>query len=50
LISLLIETRQLARKEKKFALADRVRDGLAELGILLEDHPQGTIWKRKENG
>jgi cysteinyl-tRNA synthetase len=48
LIELLIETRQMARKAKAFAIADRVRDGLAERGIALEDHPQGTIWKRKE--
>ena len=48
LIDLLIEARQLARTEKKFAISDRIRDRLAELGIMLEDHPQGTIWKRKE--
>jgi cysteinyl-tRNA synthetase len=50
LIKLLIETRQMARKEKKFAISDRVRDRLAELGIILEDHPQGTLWKRKDEG
>jgi cysteinyl-tRNA synthetase len=47
LMELLIETRQMARKNKVFAIADRIRDRLNELGISLEDHPQGTIWKRK---
>ena len=49
LMELLIETRQNARKNKVFAIADRIRDRLGELGIILEDHPQGTIWKRKES-
>ena len=48
LMQLLIETRQLARKNKVFTIADTIRDRLGELGIILEDHPQGTIWKRKE--
>jgi cysteinyl-tRNA synthetase len=48
LMELLIETRQMARKTKAFPIADAIRDRLAALGIALEDHPQGTIWKRKE--
>jgi cysteinyl-tRNA synthetase len=47
-MNLLIETRRMAREAKAFAIADQIRDRLAEIGILLEDHPQGTIWKRKE--
>lgn len=46
LMTLLIEVRQMARKAKVFAIADAIRDGLAPLGLALEDHPQGTIWKR----
>jgi cysteinyl-tRNA synthetase len=46
-IGLLIETRAELRKAKQFQLADMVRDKLTELGITLEDSPQGTTWKRK---
>ena len=46
LIELLIEVRTQLRKEKNFALADKIRAELREMGIQLEDTPQGTIWKR----
>ena len=48
LIKLLIEVRSALRKQKNFELADRIRSQLRELGIQLEDTPQGTIWKRIE--
>lgn len=48
LMELLIETRQMARQGKRFDIADRIRDRLGELGLVLEDHPQGTIWKKRE--
>ncbi|MBP7726597.1 MAG: cysteine--tRNA ligase [Candidatus Bipolaricaulis sp.] len=44
LIRLLIELRAELRTAKQFALADRVRDRLGELGIELRDGPEGTTW------
>ena len=45
-IEALIEKRQQARKEKNWALADKIRDDLKQRGIVLEDTPQGVRWKR----
>ncbi len=45
-IEALIEERQTARKNKDFALADKIRDELKSKGIILEDTPQGVKWKR----
>lgn len=42
----LIEEREKARSEKDFAKSDEIRDILLERGIVLEDTPNGTIWKR----
>ncbi|HEU67916.1 MAG TPA: cysteine--tRNA ligase [Candidatus Acetothermia bacterium] len=44
LIRLLVELRADLRRAKQFALADRVRDKLGELGIDLRDGPEGTTW------
>lgn len=42
----LIEERQQARRNKDFAAADRVRQQLLNMGISLEDGPQGTTWRQ----
>jgi len=44
LIELLIDIRAKLRQAKQYALADGVRDGLGELGITLQDGPEGTGW------
>jgi cysteinyl-tRNA synthetase len=46
-IELLIATRRGLRQAKQFKLADDIRDRLTELGVALEDTPQGTSWKQK---
>ena len=46
-IAELIAQRQQARKEKNFALADKIRDELKAQGIVLLDTPQGVQWKRE---
>ena len=46
-IARLIEERHDARRRRDFAESDRIRDGLAARGIILEDGPGGTRWKRK---
>ncbi|RNA66149.1 cysteine--tRNA ligase [Alteribacter keqinensis] len=45
-IDALIQERIDARKNRDFARADEIRDDLKEKGIILEDTPQGTRWKR----
>lgn len=47
LLQLIIELRQKARASKDWASADAIRDGLKELGIILEDTPQGVRWKKQ---
>ena len=44
LMSLIIELRAGARKNKDFATADKIREALTEVGITIEDRPGGTEW------
>ena len=46
-IDLLVSVRTDLRAARQFALADQIRDGLAEQGVTLEDSPQGTQWQRQ---
>jgi cysteinyl-tRNA synthetase len=46
-IELMIKKRNDAKKNKNFQEADEIRANLLEKGILLEDTPEGTIWRKK---
>ncbi len=46
-IDLLLEVREEMRKAKQWAIADRIRDRLTELGVLIEDGKGGTTWRRR---
>jgi cysteinyl-tRNA synthetase len=45
-VDLLVQIRQELREAKQWALSDRIRDGLRELGVVVEDGPAGSTWKR----
>jgi cysteinyl-tRNA synthetase len=45
-IEALVARRGAAKKARNFAEADRIRDSLKERGIVLEDGPAGTVWRR----
>ena len=46
-IDALIAERTEARKAKNWARADEIRNQLTEMGVILEDTPQGVKWRRK---
>jgi cysteinyl-tRNA synthetase len=46
-IELLLQVREELRRAKQWALADRIRERLAELGVTLEDGKDGTTWKAR---
>lgn len=45
LIQILIDLRAAARKNKDYATSDAIRDRLTDAGVILEDRPDGTVWK-----
>lgn len=44
--TVMAEQRKIARASRNFAESDRIRDELAAAGIILEDGPEGTTWRR----
>ena len=46
LMKIIVDIRQDARKNKNWAVADKIRDDLKAAGIALEDTPQGVKWKQ----
>ena len=45
LVALIVEQREQARRRRDFAVADALRERLHELGVILEDTPEGTRWR-----
>lgn len=48
LMDIILNIRQRAREAKHWDVADCIREQLANIGIVIEDSPQGARWKRRE--
>ena len=48
LMEVILHIRQCAREHKQWGIADSIRDELANIGIVIEDSPQGARWKKRE--
>ncbi len=46
-VASLIEARNAARARKDFKESDRIRDELLSIGVVIQDTPEGTVWRRK---
>jgi cysteinyl-tRNA synthetase len=46
LIDLILEIREIVRKDRNWELADRIRDNLQEIGLIIKDTPHGVVWER----
>lgn len=47
-VDLLVAMRSRLRSDGAWALSDMIRDGLSSLGVVVEDGPSGTTWRRRE--
>jgi cysteinyl-tRNA synthetase len=47
LVTLTLQQRDAARARRDYATADAIRDGLADIGVVVEDTPQGSRWELK---
>ena len=47
LMQVILDIRQEARAGKQYAIADKIRDKLAEMDIVIEDTPSGARWKKR---
>ena len=45
-IDLLVRVRRRLREAKQWGHADQIRDDLATLDVVIEDTPDGTVWRR----
>jgi cysteinyl-tRNA synthetase len=45
MVAKMVEERNAARKAKNWKKADQIRDQLADMDVILEDRPEGTVWK-----
>ncbi len=47
LVQLTLKQRDAARARKDYATSDSIRDGLEDIGIMVEDTPEGPRWELK---